>query len=71
MSTSKLVMTFLTSSGDTTILSYNYIKPDITNPQVNAILQSMITYGSVFANVPVEAKSAKLVTTTENEFELD
>ena len=71
MSLSKLVMRFGTSSGDTTTLSYNYIKPDIDAEHVGVLMAGIITNGSIFANVPVIEKSAKLVTTTESEYELD
>ena len=71
MSASKLVMSFATLDGQTVILSYNYAKSDLTAPFVKALTQGIVTNGSIFATVPAIPKSAKIVTTTENAYDLD
>ena len=66
----KLVLAFETSSGSTTSFTFSYAKPSATVAQVKALMNSMITNGATFQNVPVTSKSAKLVTTTEQEYDL-
>ena len=58
----KLSMTFTTADGTTTI-SYNYADPNVSVQNVNALMAGIITNGSIFAKVPLAAKSAKIVTT--------
>jgi hypothetical protein len=65
------VIEFATATGETTSLSYNYIKPEASTAAVKALAGGIITNGSIFANVPVLTKSVKLVTTTETEYDLD
>ena len=66
---SKLVLEF-TGVGGKATFSYNYANPDTTPTTVKALMQGMITNGSIFAIPPVEAVSAKLVTTTTDEYDL-
>ncbi|MBQ6970747.1 MAG: DUF2922 domain-containing protein [Synergistaceae bacterium] len=67
----KLVLGFENSSGNAVSMSFNYAKPSATTAQVKALMSGIITNGSIFENVPVTAKSAKTVTTTENVYDLD
>ena len=67
----KLEMKFGTSEGDTLTLSYKYVKSTMTDEDVTVLMSTIITNGSIFASVPVISRSAKLVTTTESEYELD
>ena len=71
MSVSKLVLSFVTMEGETLILSYNYAKPDVTVNAIKSLANGIVTAGSIFSKVPVLAKSVKLVTSTENEFDLN
>ena len=66
---SKLVLKF-TGMGGEANFSYNYANPETTVATVKALMQGMITNGSIFAIPPVETISAKLVTTTEDEYDL-
>ena len=66
----KLVLGFETSSGSTTTFTFNYAKPTATLTNVKSAMSSITSNGSIFTNVPVTSKSAKLVTTTEQEYDL-
>lgn len=66
---SKLVLKF-TGMGGEANFSYNYANPETTVATVKALMTGMITNGSIFEIPPIEAISAKLVTTTEDEYDL-
>ena len=66
---SKLVLEFV-GTGSNVKCSYNYADPDTTPATVKALMTGMIANGSIFAVQPLEAKSAKLVTTTEEDYDL-
>ena len=66
----KLVLKFEDSNGKDVIFSFNYAKPSTTTTQVKALMNGIITNGSIFTNVPATAKSATLVTTSESEYDL-
>jgi len=68
--TSKLVLEFNTGDGGTTTHSYKYINPEITTARVKTIMNTTISNGSIFEKVPVSIKAAKVVTTTESDFDL-
>ena len=71
MSVSKLVLSFATMEGESMILSYNHVDPEVAAAKVKSLVNGILTAGSIFSKVPVLAKSAKLVTSTENEFDLN
>ena len=64
----KLVMTFADSNGKEFSLSYPHITEDLEQTSVTALINAIITNGSIFATVPVTCKSAKLVTITDTAF---
>lgn len=66
---SKIVITFATDNGDKNF-TYNHASTEATSTQVKTFITAMITNGSIFQNVPLSAKAAKIVTTTENEYDL-
>ena len=68
-SISKLVMVFGAGSADVTY-SYNYANPEMTAAKVKALMTGLITNGSIFTTPPLTAKNAKLVTTTEGNYDL-
>lgn len=70
MSTSKLVLKFGTLSGEKT-WSFNNVKSDLGTSSVKSLMQTMITNGSIYAAPPMTARSAKLVTTSEDIFDLE
>ncbi len=67
----KLVLGFETSSGRSMTLTYNHARPSSSLANVKALMNGIITNGSIFTSVPAVAKSAKEVTTTENVYDLD
>ena len=69
MMASKLVIDFAGTTGDVKF-SYNYANPEMSATSVKALATALITNGSVFDNPPVTAKSAKIVTTTEEEYDI-
>ena len=71
MSVSKLVLSFATTDGETMTLAYNYIKSNVDTMAVQDLADGIVANGSIFAKVPVIAKSAKLITSTETDIELD
>lgn len=66
---SKIVLTFGTSGGDKNF-SYNYANSDTTTETVKALGTAIVTNGSIFEDVPSALKAAKVVTTTEEEYDL-
>lgn len=66
----RLELTFNNSAGKKIIFSFNYAKPAVSTANVKALMNSIITNGSIFTSVPTEAVSAKCVTVTENEYDL-
>mgnify|MGYP002626953580 CR=1 FL=1 len=66
----KLALTFADANGSNVKMSYNYAAPEVESSDVNTAVQAIITNGSIFSAVPVSAKSAKLIITTESEIEL-
>ena len=66
----KLVCTFETNNGGTTSFTFNYAKVNATLANVKTLLSAITTNGAIFSNAPVTAKSAKIVTTTETEYDL-
>ena len=61
----KLELTFLKADGSKTVFTYNYANPEASSNSVKALMNGMITNGSIFENVPAVIDSAKLVTTSE------
>ncbi len=68
--TTKLVLSFVDSNGDSVSFSYNYADPEVTAANVSALMSGIITNGSIFQKVPATAKGAKLVTTETTEIAL-
>ena len=66
----KIVFSFGNASGNTVNYSYNYGNASATTSSVRTAMNSMITNGVIFRNVPVSIKGAKAVVTTETEFDL-
>ena len=69
MASAKVVMTFAGTNGNVTI-SYGYAKTTSIANSVKALVNGLITNGSIFANPPVSAKSAKIVITSETPYDL-
>ena len=69
----KLVIQYETSNGSSTTHTWNYAKSTATAQQVKALITATTssTNRVIFQNVPIAAKSAKLVTTTETPYNLE
>ena len=63
----KLVLTFADANSKDVKMTYSHSDSEV---DVRAAVQAIITNGSIFSAVPVSAKSAKLVITTESDIEL-
>ena len=66
----KLVLTFADANSKNVRMSYNHADTEVEASDVRTAVQTIITNGSIFSTVPVSAKSAKIVITTENEISL-
>ena len=66
----QLVLGFETEYGSNMVLTFNYAKPSAGLANVKALMSGIIANGSIFANVPAAAKSAKEVITTESIYDL-
>ena len=66
--TRKLVMGFKTTDGENITLSYNHISSAITQSEITALMNGIITNGSIYAKVPASKVSASVFTTTEQDY---
>lgn len=66
----KLQLTFETNESKTTTMTFAYAKPNAEASSVRALMQTIITNGEIFENVPVTPKSAKIITTSETVYDL-
>ena len=69
--TSKIVINYKGQNGDDIRFSYGYINPETPVATVEALVNGLIANNTLFENPPVTAVSAKLVTTTEDEYEFE
>lgn len=65
-----LKTTFRKGNGDSLVFSHRYADPEVSASNVKAFMQSMVTNGDIFENVPVSISSAKKVTTEETAIDL-
>lgn len=65
-----LVITFVDGNSKERNFSFKYAKPAVTDAQAKTLVQTIIANGSIFTHIPVTAKSAKLVTTTETAMDI-
>lgn len=66
----KLKMDFAKSNGDDMSITYNYIKNNVSNANVKALMEGMITNGAIYEKVPAIIKSATIITTEETAVDL-
>lgn len=66
----KLVLEFYDSNDEAFSQTYNYASQSATTANVKALMNAIVTNGSIFDKVPESQKSAKLVVTTETEYDL-
>ncbi len=67
----KLALSFESSTGATINHSYNYVDPEVESASVKALMEGIIANGAIFANVPAAMKSAKIVVVEETLIDLD
>ncbi len=70
-SVTKLSLEFVDEDGAKMSRSYNYADPEVTGTQVKALMNSMITNGSIFSTPPAIMKAAYLITTDKNAIDLE
>lgn len=66
----KLVVVCGTTSGKRNF-SWNYIRSNLNTATAKTVCEALITNSSLFTYAPLMYESAKLVTTTESEFDFD
>lgn len=66
----RLKLTFETGAGSKT-WSFNYAKGAATTANVKALGAAMIANGSIYENPPLVFKAAKVVVTTESDYDLN
>ena len=66
-----LVLVFKDSDSNNVTMNYKYADPEVSTASVQELVTGIITNGSIFDKVPLTAKSAKVVTTTERVIELN
>ncbi|MBQ3347453.1 MAG: DUF2922 family protein [Synergistaceae bacterium] len=66
----QLILEFENSNGEPIVFRFNYAKQSASLANINALMQAIIDNGSIFKDVPVTAKSAKTIFTTENNYNL-
>lgn len=66
----KIVFIFGNADGNTLNFSYNYGDEEAEVSDIKTAMNTMITNGDIFRNVPVSIKGAKAVVTSETEFDL-
>lgn len=70
MSEARLQLTFKDSSDSQFQQSYKYIKTNLSSSYVSTLADAIVDNGSVFDHVPVSCVAAKLVVTSEVEYDL-
>lgn len=66
----KLILNFYSATGKTLTWTFNHAKPSAGRANVLALMNAMITNGSIYATPPAEIKGAKEVVTTESIYDL-
>ena len=66
---SKIVIDFAGQYGDVRF-SYGYADPETTVASVKALVNGLIANNTLFENPPITVKNAKIVTTTEDNYDL-
>lgn len=67
----KLIFTFATMEGTTMTLTISNVNPDVNVAAVKAFASGVVSNNVIFESQPVLQKSAKLVTQTTTEYDLD
>ena len=66
----KIVFEFGDASGNSLFYTYNFGDDEASISDIKNAMNSFISNGSIFQNVPVSIKSAKVVITSESDFDL-
>ena len=65
----KLQLKFGTMAGEKT-WTFSRAKENVTTAQVKALMNAMITNGTIYQEPPLTKRSAKVIVTTEDAFDL-
>lgn len=65
----KLQLKFGTMAGEK-VWNFSRAKQNVTTAQVKALMTSMISNGAIYQEPPLTMRSAKVIVTTEDEFDL-
>lgn len=71
VTTNVLSMTFTTDNGSSKTWKVTNFNPEAPAIAIKDLVNGFISNGSIFANVPILAKSAKIVATTSTDVEID
>ena len=66
----KLVLTFIDDIGAERDFIFSYARANATAAHIKTLAQTIIANGSIFTHIPVRAKKASLLTTTETEVDI-
>ena len=66
----KLSLNFYKADDKTMNLSYKYARQDPSNANIKALMEGIVTNGTIFKKVPVSLKSAQIITTETTEVDL-
>ena len=69
-SSTKLVLVFANSSGEEKKYSWNYADPEVGTTKIQALVNAIITNGSIFENVPTTFKEGYFTKTTSTAIEV-
>jgi len=67
----KIVLEFTSATGSSARFSYNYANADANAALVKNAMNTMITQNAIFKSKPAAIQGAKIVVTTETEYDLD
>lgn len=70
MASARLVLSYKDSNNGDITMSYSHANASATTADVKALTLGIIENGSIFEKVPVTAKEAKIVVTTETVYNL-
>ena len=71
VTTNVLSITFATQDGSTSTIRISQFNPEATELEITDLADGFVANGQIFKNVPVMAKSAKIVATTTTDVNID
>ena len=68
---SKLKLVFKNAGGEDVNFTFSSADKNVESSDVRALMNGMITNGTIYTNVPVAISSATMITTTETEINVN